>query len=920
VFVPRKFQAKMVAKVGGDLWGYLAGGREHADYYLGVDGTPCQAVAELHGRLWARLGLERLDRVAFGRLAAGCHPVTGARLVRTSHVTRLDPVSGQRAAAGGFHVPGIDCNLSPPKSVSALLPFVSHQERAALERAHLAAVRVTLGELEARVAACRPTVNGEQVHAPGELGVAVFTHHTSRPTAEVAAEAGRPPDPQLHSHAFVFNLAFCQGRYLAVDSRPLFQFATTAEAIYACQLAAELQRLGYRLTWQQTRTGRAWELAGVDRRLTDLFSSRHRHLQRQVADFQTRWRRPPTLREHGRLAARDRAPKTDGCRAPHWPAYRAVLHRHGLPLPTPHRQRRMRTPRPLAEREAVVRQRLLGPDGLTGQDATFDQAALTKATYQAAIGVLDATETRGFLERFLAGPDLVSVATPQGPRFTTAVLLNQERRIVEVAHAKARAVVLAPRPELLARMAELAGLAGPRLSREQRAALAHLGAPVGWASLVGRAGTGKTTLVRTLVRAYRANGQPVVLVATAAETARRTARDLGLDRGWTVEAFTRAVTAGRLQPRVDWVVLVEEAAMMDTHRMAALLEAAGPASIRTLGDPEQAQPVGPGGWHHLVDQVLGGHAELTQVVRQRDPADRVVCAAIRDGRATQALANLRARGRLHLAPTRSAAVRELVHAWERHRRARGLEGVAIVTDTDNATVDVLNALCQANRQAAGELTGPSVTVTDRVTGRCERLSAGDRVRFVRPYLAGDLLRSYVANGTGGHVLTVDPEGGLVVVGCDDGRTITLQPAALQENQPLRLGYAGHALKLQGGQAAVVLVLPGGWQTSRQSAYSMATRCVEELHVFVDSETQQTGPYRGCEPVDALGRRWTRDAGKLAATIQLGRPQGPDGLSRRWTVDDDLVVAAPEGQELAVTSRAEELPVGRDVPDGLGIDL
>jgi conjugative relaxase-like TrwC/TraI family protein len=303
VFVPRKFQAKMVAKVGGDLWGYLAGGREHADYYLGVDGTPCQAVAELHGRLWARLGLARLDRVAFGRLATGCHPLTAGRLVKTSHVTSLDPITGQRVAAGGFHVPGIDCNLSPPKSVSALLPFVSPEERAALERAHLAAVRVTTQELEARVAACRPTVDGQQVHIPGELGVAVFTHHTSRPSAEVAAEVGRPPDPQLHSHAFVFNLAFCQGRYLAVDSRPLFQFATTAEAIYACQLAAELQRLGYHLTWQQTRKGRAWELAGVDRRLVDLFSSRHRHLQRQVADSQTRWHRPPTLREHGRLNA-----------------------------------------------------------------------------------------------------------------------------------------------------------------------------------------------------------------------------------------------------------------------------------------------------------------------------------------------------------------------------------------------------------------------------------------------------------------------------------------------------------------------------------------------------------------------------------------------------------------------------------------
>ncbi|MGH9263018.1 MAG: hypothetical protein ACRD08_24475, partial [Acidimicrobiales bacterium] len=155
----------------------------------------------------------------------------------------------------------------------------------------------------------------------------------------------------------------------------------------------------------------------------------------------------------------------------------------------------------------------------------------------------------------------------------------------------------------------------------------------------------------------------------------------------------------------------------------------------------------------------------------------------------------------------------------------------------------------------------------------------------------------------------------VVVGCDDGRTVALQPAALEEAQPLRLAYAGHALKLQGGQAAVVLVLPGGWQTSRQSAYSMTTRCVEEFHVFLDAETQQSGPYRGRDPVDALGARWTRDARKFAATIR----HELDGPAGRSTVDDDLVVAPPEGYELVATSRAQELLGGRDVPDGLGID-
>jgi conjugative relaxase-like TrwC/TraI family protein len=916
VFTPRKFQAKMVAKVGGDLWGYLVGGGEQTDYYLGVDGTPTEATAELHGRLWARLGLERLDRAAFGRLAAGCHPVTGERLIKTSHVTKLDPASGQRVAAGGFHVPGIDCNLSPPKSVSALLPFVSHQQRAALEEAHLAAVGVTLGELEARVAACRPTVNGEQVHTPGELGVAVFTHHTSRPTSEVTAEPGRPPDPQLHSHAFVFNLGFCQGRYLAVDSRPLYQFATTAEAIYACQLAAELQRLGYRLAWRRTRTGRAWELQGVDRRLLDLFSSRHRHLEQQVADFQALQRRPPTLRERCRLTARGRAPKTHACQAPHWPAYHAVLQRRDLQAPTAQQHRHELAP--LAEREAAVRTRLLAPDGLTGQDATFDQAALTKAVYQAATGLLDATETRGFLERFTAGQDLIPVATAEGPRYTTAVLLAQEQEIVQVARTKAHTRCLAPTATILAEAVQLSELAGVRLSEEQRAALRHLAAPVGWASLEGHAGTGKTTLVRTLVRAHRGNGQPVVLVATAAETARRTARELDLDRGYTVEGFTRAVNAGHLEPRGDWVVLVEEAAMMDTHRVAALLEAAGPAAIRTLGDSEQAQPVGPGGWQHLVDQVIGGHAELTTVIRQRHHEDRAVCQAIRDGRAQAALADLQARGRLHLSPDQSTAVKEIAYAWDQQRRRHGLEGVAIVTDTDNATVDVLNTLCQAKRRAARELTGPAVTLVDQATGRCEQVHAGDRVRFIRPYIDRGTEWRYVANGTGGQILAVDPTSGLVTVGCDDGRTVALQPAALEEAQPLRLGYAGHALKLQGGQAPVVLVLAAGWQASRQSAYSMATRCVEELHVYLDRATQQTGPYRKCDPVLALAQRWARDGKKHAASTQLAAREAL-GEPIGWSLGDDLVVASPERRELA-RSGVGELTQERNLEDGLAIDL
>src|SRR6266540_2620357 len=199
MFSPRKFGAAAIATIGGDLWSYLDGGQEQADYYLGVDGTPTTSRIELHGRLFERLGITALDSVMFKRLATGRHPATGLRLIQTSHVptTRPDPATGKPFVRGGFHVPGIDCNLSPPKSVSALLPFLPAEQRATLEQAHLTAVRVTLAEVEQQVPLCRPTVNGQQIHATGELGIAAFTHHTSRPSAEVASEPERPPDPQL---------------------------------------------------------------------------------------------------------------------------------------------------------------------------------------------------------------------------------------------------------------------------------------------------------------------------------------------------------------------------------------------------------------------------------------------------------------------------------------------------------------------------------------------------------------------------------------------------------------------------------------------------------------------------------------------------------------------------------------------------
>lgn len=100
---------------------------------------------------------------------------------------------------------------------------------------------------------------------------------------------------------------------------------------------------------------------------------------------------------------------------------------------------------------------------------------------------------------------------------------------------------------------------------------------------------------------------------------------------------------------------------------------------------------------------------------------------------------------------------------------------------------------------------------------------------------------------------------------------------------------------------------------------MATRCVEELHIFVDAETQQSGPYRDTDPVQALGARWTRDAGKLAASIQRDRQQELNRAAERSMADGGPVVATHQSWELTAVGRAQELPDARDIPGGLGVD-
>jgi exodeoxyribonuclease V alpha subunit len=142
--------------------------------------------------------------------------------------------------------------------------------------------------------------------------------------------------------------------------------------------------------------------------------------------------------------------------------------------------------------------------------------------------------------------------------------------------------------------------------------------------LTGGPGTGKTTTMRALVAAVRAQGRRVRLCAPTGKAARRLSEASGADATtihrlleWSGEegGFTRDESDPI--PGADLLV-VDEASMLSLRLADALFRAVGPRThVILVGDADQLPPIGAG---RVLDDLLDSDAvpkvELTEIFRQ----------------------------------------------------------------------------------------------------------------------------------------------------------------------------------------------------------------------------------------------------------------------------------------------------------------
>ncbi|WP_188604954.1 MobF family relaxase [Aquaticitalea lipolytica] len=565
----RMFQSQTSAQAKN----YFKDALSKADYYIeDQEMNGC-----FHGKIAMRLGIEgkTVDKDTFDKLCDNINPSTGDSLTQRT-------VKDRRV--------GYDISFHCPKSVSILHGLGTDKR---VLKAFEQSVQETMLDIQQDAQARIRVQNQQDDRHTGELLWADFIHQTARPVGNNA------PDCHLHAHIFCFNATYDQVefKFKAGQFHNIKRDMPYHQARFQKRLADKLSSFGYDI--RKTKNG--FELAMIPQKAIDHFSKRT-NLIGQVA----KEKGIQSQKELDQLGARTRSGKKKGLTMEELREdWKKQLIKEGIDENV--KEEKSTTDLSLTAEKSIEH----------SIDHVFTRNSVKRDRQILAEGYKYAIDNKHLslddIDRALEKNDNVFKVQVGSQRLCTTDLVHkEERKMVNIARSGIG------RLHPLAFDFDVSKF--KHLNPEQQNVIKHVMKSQNNLTMIrGGAGTGKTTLLKTIVPEIERTGKNVFLFAPTAEASRDVLKKEGFKKADTV---ARLLIDKKLQEQTKGqVIWVDEAGMLGSQDMVALMDVAEKQKARLVlsGDPKQHSAVNRGDAMRILQTVAHiPYASMETIYRQKE--------------------------------------------------------------------------------------------------------------------------------------------------------------------------------------------------------------------------------------------------------------------------------------------------------------
>ncbi|MET3794958.1 Ti-type conjugative transfer relaxase TraA [Aquamicrobium terrae] len=554
---------------------------------------------------------------------------------------------------------------------------------------------------------------------------------------------------------------------------------------------------------------------------------------------------------------------------------------------------------------------------ITGEKSVFDRRDIARTLHRYIND--DVQEFQSAFAKVMASPALVElqaerVDTATGEielaRFSTREMVEIESGMIESAqrmhqaqsHGVDRRHVERAIDRQDAAIQRSAGDASARLSDEQRRAIEHITGPERISAVVGFAGAGKSTMLAAAREAWEAEGYQVHGAALSGKAAEGLEESSGI-QSRTLASWSRGWENDRGMIGRGDVFVIDEAGMVGSRQLARFVgeaEARG-AKIVLVGDHEQLQAIGAGAPFRAITEEIG-HAELSEIRRQRVDWQREASVDFATHRTAEGLAAYRDHGNISFAETGEDARGQIVRDYLADRDERP-DGTRVAMAHRRADVRAINDAIRTELQDRGELAQgeDAGALTFQTNDGKREFAPGDRIVFLENNR--DL---GVKNGMLGTVEHV--EEGRIIATLDGGRERSVS-VPMGDYQAIDHGYATTIHKNQGATVDRSYVMASGTM-DRHLTYVAMTRHRDGMQLYA-AQDEFTNAGRLVEHGAAPFEHDPQKSGSYFVTLENDK-----GEQRTlWGVDLERAMkeAAPEIGEKIGLQHLGSTPV--TLPDG-----